>query len=372
MDSDNIQDFKDLIQKLNERNKELNCLYKADDILKDYNSNFNETIYKIIDIIPSGLQFPDICKVKIIIDEDEFTSSEFKRTELKLSTPILSNNKKLGEIQAYYIKPVKLERKRIFLPEEFKLISTIADKIANYISYRNLLNSVKNNSSHSNEEDQNSIYNWFKQMGLSKDEVDQITTNEVNFKKGEKIVKAGALSTYCVIISSGYSKSYIDGNQGRNFIYKINQPYEILGLSSIYGRNNFHYSVTALTNCSIYITDSEILKRIISSNKDFSINVMKRYCIHTELLFNRLSCISNKQAIGKIADVLLYLSNNIFKSSFIPSVITRKDISDMAAMSNEGAVRILSEFKNDNLINYINNGIEIINFEKIKALSIAG
>ena len=99
---------------------------------------------------------------------------------------------------------------------------------------------------------------------------------------------------------------------------------------------------------------------------------MKYYCNNFEQLFNNLSNIAFKQSLGRISEVLLYLSEDIFKNTLIPNTITRKDIAELAGVSTENAVRILSELKNDNLINITSTGIEIINSKMLRTFSIAG
>ena len=55
-----------LIASLQERAKELNCLYRIDDILKDLDEALDSVFPKIIQAIPPGWQYPDVCQAKII------------------------------------------------------------------------------------------------------------------------------------------------------------------------------------------------------------------------------------------------------------------------------------------------------------------
>ncbi|MFH0865707.1 MAG: helix-turn-helix domain-containing protein, partial [Bacteroidota bacterium] len=119
--------------------------------------------------------------------------------------------------------------------------------------------------------------------------------------------------------------------------------------------------------------ENNLFRQTIESNPVFSQNIFKWYCNTTERHLKRLSCIANKQALGRMAEILLYLKNDIFNSNLIKNYITRKDIAELAAMSTESAVRILSDFKKDNIINIENNNdIEIINEKILRTLSIAG
>jgi len=60
------KDIKSVLYQLNERTKELNCVYEIDTILRHFDSEVDETINRLIEVIPNGFQFTDICKIKFI------------------------------------------------------------------------------------------------------------------------------------------------------------------------------------------------------------------------------------------------------------------------------------------------------------------
>ena len=50
-----------LLRDLQERAKELNCLYKVEEILNDPTANIDEQLQRIVEILPCGWQYPEIC-----------------------------------------------------------------------------------------------------------------------------------------------------------------------------------------------------------------------------------------------------------------------------------------------------------------------
>jgi CRP/FNR family transcriptional regulator len=176
-----------------------------------------------------------------------------------------------------------------------------------------------------------------------------------------------------MLLSEGLSKNYLEGVQERGFNFSIVKPFDFIGLSSLYGSNIYNFSGAALTPCSVYIIENNLFKTAILNNTKFAQNILNWYCIITERHLKRLSCIANKQSLGRVAEILLYLKDNIFGSNIIKGIISRKDIAELAAISTESAVRILSDLKKDNIINIINNNdIEIIDEKLLKTLSLAG
>jgi len=120
------------IDALKERVKELNCLYSLTSVVKDNNLSFDEALQKIITLIPPAWQYPDITCAKITIGGRKYKTKNYKETKWSQVSNIISNNKKIGTLEVYYIE----ERPEIdegpFLIDERRLIDAIADLIGKY------------------------------------------------------------------------------------------------------------------------------------------------------------------------------------------------------------------------------------------------
>jgi CRP-like cAMP-binding protein len=369
------QNINSILQNLDERNKELNCIYGVDEVLNDFDSDIEVVLSKILEIVPAGWRFTDICKVKITFDDIELSSEGYKETDLKLTSKIIIDNEVHGEFSVVYIKPIKTE-KRIFVSEEIILLNTIASKLSNFFLLKRLRKTIKELETESitipaTKED--NISKWLIELGLTEAEIDKFTRVQIKFKKGETMCKQGSITSYIMLITEGLSKNYLEGIQEHGFNFSIVKPFDFIGLSSLYGTSVYNFSGAALTPCSVYIIENNLFKSTIINNAEFAQKVLNWYCITTERHLKRLSCIANKQSLGRMAEILLYLKESIFNSNIIKGYISRKDIAELAALSTESAVRILSELKRDNIINIINNNdIEIVDEKLLKTLSLAG
>ena len=125
------------IKQLNERAKELNCLYEVENITSRFEIELEQVLTNIESIIPQGWRYSDLCKVEIYCNGLYYASSGLIRTGLKQSSNIIIDTDKIGEINVYYIKPIKSEG-GVFLADEQRLLNAIAEKIANYVRYRRL------------------------------------------------------------------------------------------------------------------------------------------------------------------------------------------------------------------------------------------
>ena len=97
------------MQSLQERAKELNCIYRVEEILNNFDRPISEVCMKIIDIIPPGWQYPDICHSKIDIEEESYHKDNLIETEWRQSAPIIVDSVVIGSIYVYYTAKMPVE-----------------------------------------------------------------------------------------------------------------------------------------------------------------------------------------------------------------------------------------------------------------------
>ncbi|HLV09003.1 MAG TPA: hypothetical protein VKY40_02225, partial [Halanaerobiales bacterium] len=127
-----------LIGELKERAKELNCLYQVNEILNNHRLSLAEIFKKLVKVIPSGWQFSDSCKARIIYEEQSFQEDDFFSSRIYQSSDIKVNGEKAGQIEVYYSSDVIRGKNGYFLDKEEKLISTIAERISQTILHRQM------------------------------------------------------------------------------------------------------------------------------------------------------------------------------------------------------------------------------------------
>ena len=118
---------------LKERVKELNCLYSLTNIVKDKNLSFDESLQKIVEIIPPSWQYPEITRARIIIDNKKYATKNFKITKWSQKSYIIYDDKKIGVIEVYYIKKKPEIDEGPFLIDERRLLDAISDLLGKYI-----------------------------------------------------------------------------------------------------------------------------------------------------------------------------------------------------------------------------------------------
>ena len=209
---------------------------------------------------------------------------------------------------------------------------------------------------------------------LTKPELEFINRNKVqiHYSKGETVVKEGAFATSILVVVKGFVKVYLEGSNSRNINIKILIPGDYIGLSSLFGESIYHFSASALNTSTVCSINKESFRDVIAKNGAFSSEIIKWYCTNYNLMFDICQSLGMKQLHGRLASSLLYLTRKEFKSLNVLSYLTRKDVAEFAGMSTESAVRILSEFNEDKLIQVNGRSIEITNHEMLKKISRSG
>jgi len=127
-----------LLWALQERAKELACLYEVEELLDDAEKPLEDVLAGIIDAIPPGWQYPDICVAAIEFEGREFGPAGLVATPWTQSADIVVQDKKVGTINVYYTEQMPDADEGPFLKEEGKLIRTIADRIGHFVLHRQL------------------------------------------------------------------------------------------------------------------------------------------------------------------------------------------------------------------------------------------
>jgi len=127
-----------LLEGLRERAKELDCLYRIEELLKDDGAPVDQVCDGVVAAIPPGWQFPNICVARLVLHDKLYSSPDFRETEWMLSAAIQSQREVIGSISVYYLEEMPAEDTGPFLKEERRLIQTIADRVGNYVHHRQM------------------------------------------------------------------------------------------------------------------------------------------------------------------------------------------------------------------------------------------
>ena len=206
---------------------------------------------------------------------------------------------------------------------------------------------------------------------LNDGQLDSLSENsrETTIKKGEIILKSGALTSHMVYLKNGYVKEHVEGPGQRSRILQIIKPHSYLGLQSLFGARINHYSYTALVDLNVCYIDINLFMEFIKDRGQFAYEMLKY--VSSESLYKDFHLINqgHKKMYGRFADAMLYLSEEIFNLKKFDLLLTRQELAELAGMSRENPARAISYFKNEGILDISGRNVEIKKAELLRQIS---
>jgi len=220
--------------------------------------------------------------------------------------------------------------------------------------------------------------NWFNQYSFFRTlDTDEQTflienSNKVNFDRREVLFKQNTRTSHVMFLQSGLVKIFKEGKSKKRLALKIVDPGNFIGLMSVFGDDIYQYSASAIEDSEIFMTDRSAFLNLIKKNGDFAMDIIHTLCKDGLFIFDKLMAQAYKHLPGRIANVLLYFSQDIYKSHVFEFQLTRKELAELCGTTKESFIRTINEFKNDKIINLNGRKVEIVSMNLIKILSDLG
>ncbi|MBF0292092.1 MAG: PAS domain S-box protein [Nitrospinae bacterium] len=122
------EELKQRTVELDERIKELNCLYGISKIIAQCGKPIYEIFEEVVRLIPRGWIYPEITCARIIFDGQEFKTENFRQTQWRLSSDISVSGKVVGKVEVCYLEEKPTLDEGPFLKEERALIDQLSRK----------------------------------------------------------------------------------------------------------------------------------------------------------------------------------------------------------------------------------------------------
>lgn len=192
---------------------------------------------------------------------------------------------------------------------------------------------------------------------------------QIRYKPGETIIKQNTSSSYVVCIRDGLAKVFVEGVKEKSIIVRLVGAHEFITGGDLFNGNIQQFTVTAVTEVNCCLISSSKLTQLFIENNRFAVELIRTHSRQNTSLLNKLVVLTQKYMPGRVADTLLYLKNNVFRSNPFLVPLTRQELADMSNMTKESLVRILQQFKTSGLIKTKGNSIEILNESGLQEIS---
>lgn len=194
----------------------------------------------------------------------------------------------------------------------------------------------------------------------------------VHFNAGETILKQNTSASHVVCVKRGLAKILAEGDGDKRLILRLVATHSILTGGGIFMDEIRHFTVQAVTEVECCFIDSDKIFELVSKNNRFAFELLKLNNRQNIQMLNNLVGITQKYMPGRVADLLLYLKNEIFMCNPFDTRLSRQELADMTGMTMESFIRILKEFKSSGIIVVDGSTIQIADEEALTLISRKG
>lgn len=188
------------------------------------------------------------------------------------------------------------------------------------------------------------------------------------FKKGQVIFNEGArpYGLYCV--NSGKIKASKLGEEGREHILHLAKEGDLLGYRAILSGDSYSCSAVVIEDASVCFIPRELFFSMVEQNPNLSLQVIKMLSGELKIAEKSITDIAQKPVRERLAEALLLLKK-VYGSEGDEATInvnmSRADISNIVGTATETTIRLLSEFKNEKIIEFHKKKIKILDLNRL-------
>lgn len=209
---------------------------------------------------------------------------------------------------------------------------------------------------------------------LTPEERDFLFSNSVlvKFAKQEIIYKQGGLVSNIMVVESGLVKVFME-DEFNMLVLKIITAGNLLGMTSISEKNNtYQYNAMTYVDSMIRQIDINVFRTLVKQNPVFAKEIIDMLNSNSIQINNRFFCLSHKQSFGRLADILLCLSERVFEETEFELPLSRKELAELTGLKSETVIRLLKQFSEEGIINLSGKKIIIKDSPMLKKISEKG
>ncbi|WP_339917743.1 Crp/Fnr family transcriptional regulator [Yeosuana marina] len=202
---------------------------------------------------------------------------------------------------------------------------------------------------------------------LSEEELIRISSCKTSriIKKGDIIFEEGDTLKGIYCIREGICKLTKLSSNGKDQIIKLVVKGELIGQRSLVSDESVNLSAIALNDMEVcFIPKTEILADL-QKNTAFTFDVLKEMAMDLKEADDIIVNMAQKSVRQRLAETLIYINDNFGTKpdGTLSVLLSREDFANIIGTATESTIRVLSQFKKEDLITTIGKQIKIIDLE---------
>jgi CRP-like cAMP-binding protein len=205
-------------------------------------------------------------------------------------------------------------------------------------------------------------------------DMDELVSKKIStvYKKGQTIFYEGMMPTGIYCLHKGKIKIAKTGIDGKEQITRFVCEGGLLGIRALMGGRKYSASATTLEESIVCYIDQKTFFKLTTKYPDISHCVMTLICSLLEEAESKMTSLAQKPVRERLAEGLLILDELFNKPGGCRSeddhsiLLTREDLANIVGTATETVIRLLSDFKDEKLIETDGRKIILIDKEGLK------
>jgi CRP/FNR family transcriptional regulator, polysaccharide utilization system transcription regulator len=190
---------------------------------------------------------------------------------------------------------------------------------------------------------------------LSREQIASLRLQEIErvYKKGDLLFNEGSYPKALYVVFKGIVKIHKYGVNGKEQITRLASAGDIIGYRSILNDEQYSASASAVEETRLFQIPSDAFLGLLKDNPDFSMKVLKMLAGDLKNAEKQVIDMAQKSVREKVAEALILLSDKFGvneHTAALNSRLTRKEIGDIAGVTTESAIRTISDFNKEHII----------------------
>ena len=204
---------------------------------------------------------------------------------------------------------------------------------------------------------------------LSAESYSQINESreDLKFHKGDVIFEDGEFPKGVYFIEKGTVKLSKSGSYGKDHILRFIKDGDLVGYRSLLCGEDFQAKAEAMTEVDATFLPADIFVHLLEEDSQVSYAMLQKIAYELGESSNTVTFLAQKTVRERLAEILILLEQKLGTDAegFIKISLTREEIANLIGTATESAIRLISEFKSDKLIEVEGRNIKILNHERL-------
>jgi DNA-binding response OmpR family regulator len=217
--------------------------------------------------------------------------------------------------------------------------------------------------------DLNGLNNLVKDAG-GEEELRKLTEKRERrtYKKKSEIFREGDFPFHLFYIEKGRVKTYKSNDDGKELIVSLYGEGQFFGFNSLLVEEAYAESAAALENCELSLIPKSEFFTLLYQNRQVSKIFIQLLTENIKENEEQLIKLAYNSVRKRVAEALVKFFEQAHAQPREGMKISREDLSNVAGTSLETAIRTLSDFKEEGLVEIISGKIKIANLGKLQNL----